>query len=152
MDDDPDGDDNGVEAGAVEDHDDVSYGSKKAPRKKKNSLSEAEQIEYDNMTPCNLSAEDPANFLKLCRAIQILIRREIVETDLQTADTLIREYCSELVHVSFQFSAFNLITNVHLSCTAPLSYVPIIIIVFIQPNQFAISAHCMNFGLSSSNV
>lgn len=99
MDDDPDGDDNGIEAGAVEDPEDINYGSKKTPRKKKTTLSEDEQIEYDNMTPCNLSAEDPPNFLKLSLAIQILIRREIVETDLQRADMLIREYCAELVHV-----------------------------------------------------
>lgn len=99
MDNDPDGDDNGIESGALNDLDDIDYSSKKAPRKKKATLSENEQIEYDNVTPCNLSAKDPANFLKLCLAIQILIRREVTKSQLQRTDTLIREYCSELVHV-----------------------------------------------------
>ncbi|KAF5328157.1 hypothetical protein D9619_013454 [Psilocybe cf. subviscida] len=49
------------------------------PKRKTHTDEEQQQIGDD--TPCNLSAEDPANFLKLCLAIQILVKwRNTVES------------------------------------------------------------------------
>lgn len=47
----------------------------------------------------SLHADDPRNFLKLCSALRILIRRCITESDIDQADRLLREYCTELISV-----------------------------------------------------
>jgi hypothetical protein len=46
-----------------------------------------------------LHPEDPTNFLKLCAALRVLIRRRITDSDIDTADRLLREYCTELIPV-----------------------------------------------------
>jgi len=46
-----------------------------------------------------LHPNDPRNFLKLCAAIRILLRREFTGSDIDQAERLIREYCTELISV-----------------------------------------------------
>ena len=46
-----------------------------------------------------LHPSDPINFLKLCTAIRILLRRQLTDPDINDADALIREYCTELISV-----------------------------------------------------
>jgi hypothetical protein len=47
----------------------------------------------------SLHPDDPANFLKLCTALRILIKHSLSDEDLNHADRLIREYNTELIHV-----------------------------------------------------
>jgi hypothetical protein len=46
-----------------------------------------------------LHPNDPSNFLKLCAAIRILLRRQFTDSDVDRAERLIREYCTELISV-----------------------------------------------------
>ena len=46
-----------------------------------------------------LHRSDPNNFLKLCAAIRILLRRRLTDPEIDHADRLIREYCTELISV-----------------------------------------------------
>jgi hypothetical protein len=48
----------------------------------------------------SLHPEDPANFLKLSAALRILIQHQLSDEDLDEADQLIRDYCTELLNVS----------------------------------------------------
>lgn len=48
----------------------------------------------------SLHPDDPGNFLKLCYALRILVRRVICDTDINEADQLLREYNTELIKVS----------------------------------------------------
>ena len=104
-----------LDAGAVEisDAEEYSGSSKQAARKRrrteKTQPNTGEEEAIDEAMPANLHPDDPANFLKLCRAIRILIKREISDADLEEADALIRQYCSELVKASrvFGFPKFN---------------------------------------------
>jgi len=97
------------DAGAIEESEDSDgmYGqsskakSKKRPRKKAAAGQQEEEIAG------NLHPDDPKNFLKLCRAIQILNLRMITEADLQEADRLLREYCAELVTVRYLYLVLN---------------------------------------------
>ncbi|KAG2048597.1 hypothetical protein BDR06DRAFT_975895 [Suillus hirtellus] len=45
-----------------------------------------------------LHPNDPANFLKLCAALQILIRWKLSNDDISQAEQLISQYCGELIH------------------------------------------------------
>ena len=46
-----------------------------------------------------LHQDDPANFLKLCAAIRILLRCQLTDSHIDHADQLIREYCTKLISV-----------------------------------------------------
>jgi hypothetical protein len=46
-----------------------------------------------------LHPNDPSNFLKLCTAIRILLRRQLTDSQIDHADRLLREYCTELISV-----------------------------------------------------
>jgi hypothetical protein len=46
-----------------------------------------------------LNPNDPINFLKLCAAIRILLRRRFTDSEVDHADRLLREYCTELISV-----------------------------------------------------
>lgn len=113
MDVDPEAD-NGLEAGIIEDEEDVydphmsdvedeeehpvrPGQSKRRRRKAKDSTADDEA--QDNATPSRLHPRDPANFLKLCAALKVLTSREVMADELEEADTLIRAYCLELVEV-----------------------------------------------------
>jgi len=52
----------------------------------------------------SLHPDDPHNFLKLCSALRILIRRRLTSRDIDHAEVLIREYCTELIHVRLLLS------------------------------------------------
>jgi hypothetical protein len=103
MDIDPE-EDNGLNHGAIEDDNDNEYGlnptQQKCCKQCKKTTTNEEDEAHDNGTPSNLHQNDPGNFLKLCMALKILVRWTITEEDLQKADSLIREYCWELVEVS----------------------------------------------------
>jgi hypothetical protein len=57
------------------------------------------ESEEDEDTPPCLHPDDPANFLKLGRAMRILLSREITDDQIEEADALLREYNQELVDV-----------------------------------------------------
>ena len=48
-----------------------------------------------------LHPDDPNNFLKLCSAICILLHCQFTDSDIDYADQLIQQYCTELIHVCF---------------------------------------------------
>ncbi|KII85388.1 hypothetical protein PLICRDRAFT_31629 [Plicaturopsis crispa FD-325 SS-3] len=73
---------------------------KKRRRKAKDRTVDEEQ---DSATPSHLHQDDPGNFLKLCTALKILVSREITDREIDEADTLLREYCQELVKVKHEF-------------------------------------------------
>jgi len=47
----------------------------------------------------SLYLDDPWNFLKLCSALRILIKWRITDLDIDQADHLVCEYCTELILV-----------------------------------------------------
>jgi len=47
----------------------------------------------------SLHLDDPWNFLKLCSALCILIKQHITDSDIDQADHLVHEYCTELILV-----------------------------------------------------
>lgn len=49
----------------------------------------------------SLHPDDPANFLKLCAALRILVQHHINDQQIDTAEQLIREYGAELIKVPF---------------------------------------------------
>jgi hypothetical protein len=53
---------------------------------------------------------DSYNFLKLCSALRILVRRRLVDSDIDFADRLLRKYCTELIPV--RPSRPNIFTNI----------------------------------------
>ncbi|KAI0349431.1 hypothetical protein OH77DRAFT_1580440 [Trametes cingulata] len=55
--------------------------------------------EDDTPLSCQLHPRDLSNFLKLCKALQLLLNDHINETQLVQADALIREYCIELIEL-----------------------------------------------------
>lgn len=57
---------------------------------------EGDDVDVD---PC-LHPNDPANFLKLSLALRILLKRELNDMELNQAETLLEEYCTELISVS----------------------------------------------------
>ena len=48
----------------------------------------------------SLHLDDPKNFLKLCCVLHILVRHCPTDADIDRADRLLREYCTELITVS----------------------------------------------------
>lgn len=47
----------------------------------------------------SMHPDDSNNFLKLCSALHILMQRRLVDSDIDFADRLIREYCTELIPI-----------------------------------------------------
>jgi hypothetical protein len=59
-------------------------------------------VDHDvNSDKFTLHPDDPKNFLKLCSALCILTQRRLLDSDINQAEQLLREYCSELIPVSF---------------------------------------------------
>ncbi|KIO00975.1 hypothetical protein M404DRAFT_29181 [Pisolithus tinctorius Marx 270] len=56
-----------------------------------------EQDEADSK--CILHPDDPSNFLKLCAAIHLLIKHTITDQEISSADSLLRQYCTELIQL-----------------------------------------------------
>jgi hypothetical protein len=57
----------------------------------------------DNDLPSCLHPDDPANFLKLSQALQLLLARTLTDEDISEASILLSEYCSELVTVCYYY-------------------------------------------------
>lgn len=53
----------------------------------------------DEEAASRLHPDDPDNFVKLSTALRLLLSRELEEDDIETADELLREYCTELIEV-----------------------------------------------------
>lgn len=56
-------------------------------------------LEDDAEMKFSLHPDDPANFLKLSGALRLLVQNSITNQDIDRADLLIREYCTELITV-----------------------------------------------------
>lgn len=78
-------------------------------KKKTKATSDNNEDEDEEAMPC-LHPDDPANFLKLSKALRILLSRAITDSEIDEAFALLSDYCSELVTVS------SLLVGVHL-CT-----------------------------------
>lgn len=143
------------DAGAVEvsDSEEFQGTTRSATRKRRRTQKNAQDDEaHDEATPANLHPHDPGNFLKLCRAIRILVGRRITEGELQEADQLLREYCYELVKVcgSQSLLSFHCLFTKCSSMVLRLS-VQIIIMPVTPQIQCGTTDHCMNSGLSCLN-
>ncbi|KAF5332890.1 hypothetical protein D9758_017886 [Tetrapyrgos nigripes] len=55
--------------------------------------------EDDSQRQPNLHPDDPQNFFKLSAALKILLAYQLTKEDAQEADTLLRSYCMELLHL-----------------------------------------------------
>lgn len=76
-------------------------------RKKRNkNTTNADDEAADIASGANLHPDDPQNFLKLCGALCILVSKSITEPEIDEADSLIRQYCLELVQVWVFLGAF----------------------------------------------
>ncbi|KAL4071542.1 hypothetical protein V8B97DRAFT_2023703 [Scleroderma yunnanense] len=53
----------------------------------------------ESKVKCILHPNDPANFLKLCTAIHLLIKKTITDEEISSVDALLREYCMELIQL-----------------------------------------------------
>ncbi|KAF8130623.1 hypothetical protein EV363DRAFT_1296693 [Boletus edulis] len=51
----------------------------------------------DEEVKFTLHPDDPANFLKLCSALWILLKYSLTDDNINIADDLLREYCTELI-------------------------------------------------------
>lgn len=76
----------GDDAGAQEEHD-------------KDAWIDEDNEEDDSARALQLHPCDLDNFFKLCSALKIFLAETINEAQLSCADTLIREYCTELIEV-----------------------------------------------------
>jgi hypothetical protein len=85
--------------------------NRKRPRQTLQQDGEDINDEDDEDTPSGLHPDDPANFLKLCRALRLLMSRKITDQQINEADQLLRSYCLELIEVSFliEYYTFQLI-------------------------------------------
>ena len=59
----------------------------------------------------SLHPDDPKNFLKLCCALYILVQYRPTDADIDRADHLLREYCTELITVSHSAFIFHRFAN-----------------------------------------
>jgi hypothetical protein len=55
--------------------------------------------DFDKLEPAR-HPEDPANFLKLCMALHILVKHTLLDHNITEADFFLCEYCTELIWVS----------------------------------------------------
>ena len=58
-----------------------------------------EDEEGDARRGPRLHPDDPLNFFKLSAAPNLLLGTTIDDTSVEKADALLREYCTELIHV-----------------------------------------------------
>ena len=104
MDIDPDSD-NGEDAGAIEIDLDDYAGNQGDEEDSDDSTSLPSRLGKRRRDPAapkpsNLHPDDPANFLKLCTALKILVARQVTTDQIETAQKLLESYCKELVSVS----------------------------------------------------
>lgn len=91
----------------------TSRGQTSAPKVGKRKRQEApeDDAEVEDL-PSTLHPDDPANFLKLCEAIRVLLSPTLTDADINKSDGLLREYCTELITVCmtvFYLSTLSLI-------------------------------------------
>ncbi|KIJ06688.1 hypothetical protein PAXINDRAFT_158658 [Paxillus involutus ATCC 200175] len=70
-------------------------------------------LEDDAEMKFSLHPDDPANFLKLSGALRLLVQNSITNQDIDRADLLIREYCTELITL---YGSSCLKPNHHYAC------------------------------------
>jgi hypothetical protein len=93
----PEGEEAVPDAGAMEVEDDLYANDK----------DEAEPAQ------ANLHPDDPGNFFKLSEFLKIVLAHSITDEDIDRAETLIRAYCTELLHVSAYLDHTMLIRGSH---------------------------------------
>lgn len=78
----------------------TSRGLTSAPKVGKRKRQEApeDDAEVEDL-PSTLHPDDPANFMKLCEAIRVLLSPTLTDADINKSDGLLREYCTELITV-----------------------------------------------------
>ena len=59
----------------------------------------ASDEESDDPMHPNLHPDDPAHFFKLSHFLKLVLATTVTDNMIDEADTLIREYCTELLHV-----------------------------------------------------
>ncbi|KAJ2933395.1 hypothetical protein H1R20_g3689, partial [Candolleomyces eurysporus] len=70
---------------------------KHAARLSNSGDNELNALEDDEELAACLHPDDPSNFMKLCRALRLLLARQISDQEIDEAEKLLSEYCSELV-------------------------------------------------------
>ncbi|RXW12469.1 hypothetical protein EST38_g13387 [Candolleomyces aberdarensis] len=66
-------------------------------KKKRARIAKEVDPEEEEELPACLHPDDPANFMKLCQALRLLLSREISDKQIDEAEQLLSAYCSELV-------------------------------------------------------
>lgn len=102
--------------------------------------------------PCNLHPDDPSNFLKLSAALRILSQYVLTDADIVQADGLLRQYCTELISVSFIFFFRKTANQIDASCTEVVASDQTTTMRYILQSLFATSALYMSSGASSLNA
>ena len=112
MDVDPDSD-NGEDAGAIDvdvdsyhldNHEESDDHSDSAPQSSKRRRRNGANNDPTSTRPSNLHPDNPANFLKLCMALKLLVSRKITDDQIEQASQLLRSYCQEVVNVGCRYS------------------------------------------------
>jgi hypothetical protein len=153
MDIDPD-QDTTPDAGAVEDSEDeyesiLDYEDTRTGGEKRRRAAGGEESDTDDDSslPANLHMDDIGNFLKLATALKLLLSYEITDNDLNTASSLLQEYCLELITVHHLYYFHLFILDQSCSSTALKSSNRIIIMqhmslnVFVNMGHFTASGH-----------
>lgn len=102
--------------------------------------------------PATLHPDDPANFMKLCDAIRILLAPSLTDMDINKGDDLLRDYCTELITVCPNSIAG---INTHYppsSFMAQMSSSPTITMLLIQLRTFGTLGHYLASGHSCLSV
>ena len=109
--------------------------------------------DLDNLKPA-LHPDDPANFLKLCMALCILIKHMLLDCNIVGADRLLREYCTELIRVrTTNMCSITLALDLSesFSSTDQVASNQITIMPHTSPHLCAILGHYMTSGHSFMN-
>jgi hypothetical protein len=126
-----------LDAGAIENEDDIYVHSDKTPEP----------------AQANLHPEDPSNFFKLAAFLKIVLAHSITDDDINSAEDLIRSYCTELLHVGKISSVCCVyLSNLLHSCMAKVSYVQIITTLRMYPTACATTVPWLASGLSFLSV
>lgn len=93
-----------LDDGEIEEDSENEYSRASGPRKRRRQGNpddgdEDEDEREDERALPNLTHKDPANFFKLSAALKIILAHRLNDADIDAADTLLREYCLELMEV-----------------------------------------------------
>ncbi len=69
----------------------------------------SDEEETSNSAQPNLHERDVSNFLKLAEALTLYLSEELTEADVEMADKLLRQYCTELLEVCRRYHIVGII-------------------------------------------